>query len=374
MSILFTPFDIGSLSLGNRLIRSATWEGVADEAGFVTDKHLDLYRKLAEGGVGLIISGYLYIRPEGKGLPGQLGIYRDGQIAGLTRITEAVHQAGGLIMAQIAHAGGQTNFKTTGTDELIAPSELEYPSHKVVPRAIELDEIPELIADFGDAARRAMDAGFDGVQLHGAHGYLINRFLSPASNRREDEYGGSIENRARFGADVIRYIRSDLDENVPLSIKLNVKDFEDGGLEPEDAAVAAKLFSEAGVDHIEVSGGTPAAGKLGASRPGIKERSDEAYFREFLPAVRKAVEIPVGLVGGIRSFDLAEEIVEKGEADSISLARPLISEPDLPNKWKEGSHESARCISCGACFVKGLKGGIDCATFEKEAAGSDPKV
>jgi 2,4-dienoyl-CoA reductase-like NADH-dependent reductase (Old Yellow Enzyme family) len=364
MSKLFTPFRINRLTIPNRIMRSATWEGMADNKGLANAAMTDFYRRLAKGGVGLIVSGYAYVMPNGKSLPGQTGLYADDHIEGLARIAEAVHEEGGLFFVQIVHGGGQTNAETIGSDDIIAPSSMFYPSNKVTPRAIERDEIPVLIAAFASAARRARQAGCDGVQLHAAHGYLINRFLSPVTNQRTDAYGGSLENRARFGLETIEALRREVGPDFPISMKLNACDFEEGGLSADDSLAAAKLFVAAGLDHLELSGGTPAAGKLGAVRRFIDAPDKEAYFREFVAAFTKQLPIPVSLVGGIRSIEIAEDIVDSGDAAGVSMCRPLICEPGLPARWRSGERAPARCKSDGGCYVAGLKGGIRCTTFQ----------
>jgi len=364
MSVLFTPIRLGGLEIPNRIMRSATWEGMAQEDGTVTDALVELYERLGAGGAGLVISGYAYICPEGKGLPRQVAIYDDRYVEGLSRIADAVHRGGGLAIVQLVHAGGQTNSRTTGQDEVLAPSAVPYASHEVTPREMTAEEARGIVRAHGEATRRAMEAGFDGVQLHAAHGYLVNRFLSPAFNRRQDEYGGSILNRARFGVEAIEACRGALGDGKVLSIKLNSQDNEEGGLSLGDAVEAAKLFVTAGVDHVEVSGGTPMSGELGAARQGIVETSDEAYFRPGAARIKGAIDAPVGLVGGIRSFDVAEDIVTSGDADTVSLARPFICEPALPSRWKSGDRDKSICTSDGGCFVMGIKKGIRCAVHK----------
>ena len=365
MSMLFSPLNIRSLELPNRLLRSATWEGMADDRGYVSDALVELYRDLARGGVGLIITGYAYVSPEGKGLPGQTGIYEDGHIEGLSRIAAAIHDEGGRAIVQIVHAGGQTNQATTGCDEVLAPSAVHYPSHNVTPRAFELDEIKALVDAHGQAARRAMEAGFDGIQIHAAHGYLANRFLSPTFNVRDDEYGGDIAGRARFGVEIIKASREALGAAV-LSVKLNSEDFEEEGLTVADAKAAARLFVAAGVDHLEISGGTPMAGGRGPARGAIDSPDKEAYFGENATRIKQDLgDVPVGVVGGIRSFEVAEDLVVSKGLDTVSLCRPLISEPDLPRRWLRGDRAAARCTSCSKCFGMGMKKGIRCAAFKK---------
>ena len=192
-------------------------------------------------------------------------------------------------------------------------------------------------AAFAGAARRLKQAGFDGVQLHGAHGYLLAQFLSPLRNRRSDRYGGNLENRARFALEVFGAVRSEVGPEFPVMIKLNAHDFLEGSTTEEDSAYLAARLARAGIDAIEVSGGTPGSGRLGAVRPDIETREDEAYFRPQARAIRAAApDVPLMLVGGLRSLEVMDEILAPGDADCLSIGRPLIREPDLPLRWERG--------------------------------------
>jgi 2,4-dienoyl-CoA reductase-like NADH-dependent reductase (Old Yellow Enzyme family) len=366
MSTLFTSLKIRDVELPNRLLRSATWEGMAEDNGRVTDRLLDLYRDLAKGGVGLVITGYMYISPEGKGLPRQIGIHDDEYVAGLAQLADIVHEHGGRVIVQVVHAGGQTNKGISGHDDVVAPSAVPYRSHGVTPRALTTGEVEALVEAHARAVTRAVRAGFDGVQIHAAHGYLVNRFLSPVYNLRDDRYGGDPEARAQFGVEVIRVAREAIGPGRILSVKLNSDDFEDGGLDIEGAVVAARLFAAAGADHIEVSGGTPMSGGRGAVRSGIEHPEDEAYFKANAARIKHEVgDVPVGVVGGVRSFEVAEELIASGAVDTVSLCRPLISEPDLPRRWASGDRAKARCTSDSKCFGLGIKKGIRCAVYQR---------
>jgi 2,4-dienoyl-CoA reductase-like NADH-dependent reductase (Old Yellow Enzyme family) len=366
MTKLFEETKIKNMVLKNRLVRSATWEGMCDDSGRPTEKLINCYRNLAKGGVGLIISGYTYVREDGKQMPGKMGIYTDDFASEMKSLTDAVHEAGGKVCIQIVHAGGQTNSKYAGRQPL-APSAVEVEQFSEVPQEMTAQDIREVIAAFGNAASRAKDSGFDAVQFHGAHGYLINQFLSPLTNRRTDDYGGSIENRCRFLMEIYHAVREAVGDDFPVMIKLNGADFVEGWLSTEDAVYAAKTLDKAGIDVIEVSGGTPASGKQSPVRTGIKTEDQEVYNRALGKAIKDAVKCPVMLVGGIRSFHIAEKLLGNGTADYISLSRPFIREPDLANRWQSGNHSRATCISCNACFKPGLKGlGIYCVAKEKE--------
>ncbi len=230
-----------------------------------------------------------------------------------------------------------------------------------------MDEIENLIGDFALAARRLVDAGFDGVQLHGAHGYLLAQFLSPLRNQRTDSYGGSLENRSRFCLDVYRAVRAEVGPRFPVMIKLNASDFMEGSTTEEDACYLASALAREGIDAIEVSGGTPGSGKLGATRPDILGPEDEAYFLPQAEAIRRAApNVALMLVGGLRSLEVMERILESNSADYFAMSRPLIREPGLPLRWQRGDRRRADCISCLSCFGPARKGeGLYCVQTHK---------
>ncbi len=353
------------MKLSNRFARSATWEGMATAEGAVTERLIETMTRLAKGGVGLIISSHTYVRPEGQATPWQLGIYKDELIAGLRKMTDAVHDCGGKIVMQLAHAG------TFAAESLLNQPPLAvsvYEGLAETPRReITLRDIQELVQAFANGARRAKAAGFDGVELHAAHGYLLSQFFSPLYNRRKDSYGGGVQNRARICLEIYSAIRDVVGRDYPILIKMNGQDYTKDGLVLEDSASIAGLLSEAGFDAIELSGGLLKSVKTSPSRPRIKEK--EAYFREDARAVKKEIAIPLILVGGIRSYALAEQLVENGEADYISMSRPFIREPELINRWKEGDLRKAECTSDNLCFAPGFEGrGVYCVTLEKEKA------
>jgi 2,4-dienoyl-CoA reductase-like NADH-dependent reductase (Old Yellow Enzyme family) len=362
MAEIFESTVLNGMQLANRLVRSATWEGLATDDGTVTPALLRIYEELAEGGVGLIISSYLYVQDVGKQANGQIGVHTDGALPGLSDLAQAVHDRGGKIAGQIVHCGGQADRRQNGGLQPVAPSSVESPGYSVTPSALSIEEIRQVIDDFAAAARRLQKAGFDGIQLHGAHGYLLAQFLSPLRNRRDDEYGGTLENRARFGLEVYRAVRSAVGREFPVMIKLNASDFLDGSTTEEDACFLASALATEGVDAIEVSGGTPGSGKLGAARPDIKTPEDEAYFLPQADAIRGvAPSVPLMIVGGIRSIEVIEEILDSGAADYFSMSRPLIREPGLPKRWQRGDVRRAACISCLGCYGPARKGeGIRC--------------
>jgi 2,4-dienoyl-CoA reductase-like NADH-dependent reductase (Old Yellow Enzyme family) len=366
MATLFEETPINGMTLRNRMVRSATWEGMCDQDGRPTEKLINCYCDLARGGIGLIVSGYTFVRPEGKGFPGKMGIHTDDFATDYENLLSAVHDEGGKIAVQLVHAGGQTDSTNAGRQPL-APSSIKVDQFPELPAELTKNEITDIITAFGEGARRAKAWGFDAVQLHGAHGFLISQFLSPLTNRRTDEYGGSVENRSRFLLEVYRKVRETVGGDYPVLIKLNAADNLDGGLEIDDAVYAAKKLAEAGIDAIEVSAGTPASGEENPARQKINKPEKEAYNLGLALRIKEAVSCPVMVVGGIRSYEIAEKTIREDGMDYIAMARPLIREPDLANRWLQGDQSPARCISCNSCFMPGLEeGGIYCVIEKKE--------
>ncbi len=354
------------MALENRLVRSATWEGMCDEDGCPTPKLIDYYKTLAEGGVGLIITGYCFVRPDGKQLPGKMGIHIDDFADSMRQLTDTIHKAGSKVCVQLVHAGGQTDSVNAGTTP-VAPSALKLDQYPETPVELTKNDIANIVDSFGQAARRAKSYGFDAVQLHGAHGYLINQFLSSLTNKRTDNYGGSLENRSRFLSQIYDCVRGEVGADYPLLIKLNGSDFLDGGLELEDAVAVAELLDKKGINAIEVSGGTPASGAQSPARMKIKKMEQEAYNLESAREIKKVVQCPVILVGGMRSKKMIEKVLTEEQMDYISMARPFIREPGLVKRWQQGDNSPAKCISCNGCFMPGIKeGGIYCVVDKKE--------
>ncbi|MGC9467462.1 MAG: NADH:flavin oxidoreductase [Anaerolineae bacterium] len=356
MSTLFSPADLGALSLPNRLVRSATAERMANDAGSPRRSLGALYRRLGEGGVKLIITGHMYVDPIGKCHPEMTGIHDDALIPDLATLVEAVHGAGGLIAAQINHGGMQCSRETVS--QTVAPSAIDASFLQQPAREMTSDEIERTVLAYAQAARRAKLAGFDAVQLHGAHGYLINQFLSPFVNRRTDRWGGDLINRMRFLREICRAVRAEVGGDYPLFIKLGMMDGVEGGLSLEESVQVVAALEEMALDGVEVSGGIGGP-KLQNSRRGVLEPEDEAYFRHFARAARSVTQLPIILVGGLRSRAVMEEVLVSGDADFVSLCRPLICEPDFPNRLRAGQARSA-CISANRCWPEGLGEGIAC--------------
>lgn len=351
------------MTLPNRFVRSATWEAMAGEEGSCTPKLIDTVVELARGGVGMIISGHAYISPEGQAGLRQMGVHDDKLLPGLTQMAHAVHEAGGRIAMQLAHAGAHASTGLTG-QEAVGPSVKET-SKGPLCREMTLSEISGLVRAFAQGAARAQKAGFDGVQIHAAHGYCLSEFLSPFYNKREDEYGGNLENRARIVLDVLHAVRKTVGQDYPVMIKMNSEDFVEGGLTAPDMIETAGLLQEAGIDAIEMSGGTGFfSGKYTPVRPGrLDSPEKEVFYRETAKQYKQNIKVPLILVGGIRSYETAENLVTEGTADYISLSRPLIREPHLINRWKSGDRTPSACLSDNLCFKPASEGkGIYCVT------------
>ena len=326
--MIFDPITVCNLELQNRFVRSATHEFMAEEDGTPTSRLGDLYEELAKNEVGLIITGYSYVLPGGQSDIYQQGIYDDRFIEPYRKITERVHKYKSKIVLQIVHGGRQASLSEEYPVPM-APSEVKDGHSAVVPREMTEQEILEIIEAFTKAAVRAKKAGFDGVQLHCAHGFLLSNFISPYTNRRTDRWGGSVENRARIVTEIIRRIKEEAGDSFPILVKLNATDgFRVGsskaelGLDISQAVETAKLLEKAGVCAIEVSGGISEAGGV-TIKTAINAPAKEAYFKDYSKAIKSAVNLPVILVGGIRSLQVINYLLENGFADLISMSRVL---------------------------------------------------
>jgi 2,4-dienoyl-CoA reductase-like NADH-dependent reductase (Old Yellow Enzyme family) len=364
MSILFEPTLVNGMELANRFVRSATFEGMATTDGKPTARLVETMAELAAGGVGLIITGHCYVNPEGQARAGQVTIGDESALPGLTRMAEAAHRLGGKIALQIAHAGAHAQPVDAGLQPM-GPS-VFYQDDTAICREMTGDDISRVVEAFARAADRAKRAGFDAVQIHAAHGYLLSQFLSPWSNHRTDEYGGPLANRGRAVLEVLRAVRQAVGSDYPVLIKVNSEDFIEGGFSVEDMLALSTLLEQAGIDAIEMSGGTfntasryPVA-RLGASKENM------GYYQEAARRFKRQVKVPLILVGGLRTVDAAEHLVADGIADYIALSRPLICEPGLVNRWKGGDKAKSLCVSDNRCFKAARSGeGVRCVFLEE---------
>ncbi len=355
--MLFDPIQIGTMTLRNRMMRSATAEVLADEQGTPFPQLSSMYAALAKGGVGLIVTGHMYVQASGKAHPGMTGIHDDACIEALATLADAVHAEGGKIAVQINHGGRQVREGLVA--DPIAPTAVDAKPPKPAAKEASIDEIEDLIDAYAQAARRGKRAGFDAVQIHAAHGYLVNQFLSPLANRRNDEWGGSFDHRLRFLERIAYAIRVEVGEEYPVLIKLGARDEADDGLCLDDGAEIIRRLPEMGIDAVEISGGIADSGAFNIGA-GVEAGVNEATFRPWATRLRDAASLPVMLVGGMRSQAVMEDVLESGDADVISLCRPLICEPDLPLRLQKGIQDAAACVSKNRCWARKGDVGISC--------------
>lgn len=339
MSDLFEPYMIRDMLVRNRFMRSATTSAYADKDGVVNDTIIRHYERMSKGEVGLIVKGHLYVMDNGKAHDGMAGISHDSHIPMLKKLTDAVHKHDGHIVAQINHAG------VVHQPDRAGPSEYSEEDWKA--REMTVDEIEAVVEGFGDAAERALQAGFDGVQIHGAHGYLISQFLSRDVNKRMDMWGGSLEKRMRLLHIVYDEVRGRVG-NAPVLIKINSDDFSPDGFTVDDAVIVAKTLAGKGIDLIEVSGG--GRGRTQKLRARAKHSDYPALdFAGHAVKIREAIKpTPMGLVGGFTKLETMEKVIQDDITDMVSLSRPFIREPGLVKSLKAGQREST-CIRCDAC-------------------------
>ena len=358
--ILFQPLTIAGLRLPNRAMMTTIKLGYSTPRGEVTERHMAFYVRRAEGEVGLITTEPLCIHPTGREIPTQLGIYDDALVPGLRRLADAVHTAGGRIMAHINHAGRVANPKLVPEGELVSASDVFCPANQVTPRPLALEEIPVYIHYFAEAARRVREAGFDAIEIPFSHGYLIHQFLSPHTNRRDDEYGGSLGNQMRFGREVVAAVRGAVGDDFPIVVRINAHDYVADGLTVEDAEVVAPTLEGIGVNALSVTSGTmcesPAYCLYPISTP-------KAHLLPMSARIRRCVSIPVAVAGRIRTPDVAREALKLGQADWIGLGRPFLADPDWVRKTKASDEVAIlRCAACHqGCLTELRKGhGTSC--------------
>jgi 2,4-dienoyl-CoA reductase-like NADH-dependent reductase (Old Yellow Enzyme family) len=357
---LFTPLTINGMTLRNRFVRSATYDGLAERNGCVSPAQLGLFRGLAEGGVGLIVTGIAYVHPSGQISPTQNSLASDDCIPSFAALAKEIHGRGSRIAVQLFHGGRETaKSYAPGRRHALAPSVIKGDPYFHKPhRAMGEEDIRTMIQAFGDAARRAKEAGVDAVQVHGAHAYLLSQFLSPFTNQREDRWGGSLQNRLRLHQEIYRTIRSEVGPDFPVLIKIGVQDGFPGGLTFREGKEAARRIARWGYDALEVSSGLRGPGYDNAEfKPGIRRREQEAYFRSWCREIKAIVSAPVMMVGGLRTLGLMAEVVQNREADLVSLCRPLVREPGLIRTWEKDPDYRPGCTSCNRCLATVVKGG-----------------
>lgn len=324
---LFDPITINGLTLKNRIVMPPMANHIANDDGDVLEKHVHHYAARARAGVGLIIVEHAYVQKSGRAGDFQLGIHDDARIPGLCRLAEAIRAGGSASGIQITHAGSKTTRAAVGRQP-VAPSDVTDPTSGETPRALTADEIGALVDAYADGARRAAEAGFDAIELHGAHGYLLGQFLSPLTNRRTDRYGGDLNGRLTLAREVIGAVRNAVGKRFPLFYRLGADDYTPGGLTPADGRQAAVYLAEAGIDCIDVSGGL-----IGTGRDRFTE---QGFFVPLAEGIRRAANIPVIGVGNIRDADYADRVVREGRIDLVAIGRALLKDPD----WAEKAAQS----------------------------------
>lgn len=352
---LFDPTTLIDMPLKNRFFRGALWEALADERGHLTPELSLIYEELAKGGASTLITGYAFVTPDEQPNPNMMGIYDDSFIPEYRTFTNRIHQLGANIIMQICYGGSMTTFNV-GKRVIWGPSAHINESTGTAAREISREEIQYLEGCFGQAARRVKESGFDGVEIHAGHGYLFSQFLSPLFNKRTDEYGGDIHNRARIIYESYIAMRQAVGKNFPILIKLNSADYQEGGLTENESFEVAKRLAELGINAIEVTGGNESLkdvihNNLGAARRKVdKDMENQSYFRSHAARLAKTLPIPIILIGGNRQFERMTEILNSTKISYFTLSRPLTAEPDLINIWASGNLKKPKCISCNKCY------------------------
>ncbi len=374
---LFKPFENGAFPVRNRFVRAATYLGACDDAtGRATAAAISRQAETAAGGAGTVISEFAYISPEGKAAPKQWGIDGGDAVADVRRLAAAIHGAGSKLVVQICHAGGARRSSFAKGLPAYSPSGGKYPGSDITAKAMTEEDIEKVRRDFAAAAKRAQEGGADGVEIHGAHGYLLTQFLSPLLNRRTDRYGGSFDNRLRLAREVCAAVREAVGPDFPVWIKLSAAEGAEGGYGPDEGIKAAVALLRDGVNVVEVSSGTSyAASGHTPSVVGVSAGESEAPFAPYAAEIKALA--PAGalvlLTGGLRSLPVMAALLEDGVADLFGLSRPFNAEPDLINRWAEDDARPSACISCNACFKTAAYGVIDCPIMRDRQEGEwDP--
>ena len=328
MKNIFDTVELKNLHLKNRLVRSATWEGLAALDGSISDDTYKIYHELATGGVGAIITGFTSVSADDFYFGGMMRLSDDKLIPQYKKFVEIIHAQNCAAISQLALGAF---YRKLGSKKFVEVGE----------SFMSTEEVRGVIKNFVDAAVRAQVCGFDGVQIHAAHFFFLSRFISPLANQRSDEFGGSTSARAKILLDILRGIKNSTALHV--TIKINSSDFADGGLDGDESLAICKILEAGGIDSIEVSGN-------GTSVRGIRAGVNEGYFSEFAASLAEKISVPVICVGGWRSRQAMEKILNTTRVELISLSRPLIREPDLPKKFLSGESSVSKCVSCNACY------------------------
>lgn len=355
LSNLFSPLKIGKMVLENRLVVPAMSTSYCNPDGSITDRFIAYHEARAKGGWGLIVTEYTPVDKLGHSSPGQPCLWDDSLVPGHKKLTDAVHKHGGKIVTQLYHCGRQTAPYLIDGNQPVSSSAVPCPLYQVIPRELTVEEIKGLLVKFADAAERAKNAGYDGVEIHGAHGYLVAQFMSLYANKRTDEYGGSFINRMRFPMEIIKAVKDRCGKDFPLIFRISVDEFVPGGNTIEDTKTIVAMMEESGADAIHISCAVVASAHL-VTPPGAVAHG---WLTDYSEEFRKVVNIPVIAVNRVTDPIMADTIIKSGKADAISMGRGSLADPELPNKAKEGKYNDITyCIgclqSCMGNYAKGL--------------------
>ncbi|OUQ56967.1 oxidoreductase [Tyzzerella sp. An114] len=349
MSSVFDNINIGNINCKNRILRSATWEALADEKGFMSDKQYEIYEELAKNDVGLISTGYARIMESDCPNAGMMGIYDDCFIPSYKKLTDIVHKHNGKIMMQIAYGGTKTTYKVNERT-IFCPSGVPEITTGTKGKEMTIDDIKLVAKAHGEAARRVKESGFDAVQIHAGHNYLLNQFLSPYYNRRADEYGGSIENRARAVIECYDEVRKAVGKDYTVMIKITCTDFTEGGFSFDDCLTFCKMLEKKGIDCIEISGNIHGkAEKMAGYEFDGHSILKDGYFVEYGKIIADKVNVPIYVTGGFRSPEYMNKILSKTNISGFGISRPFLTEPDLVKRWILGDTKKAKCVHCSKC-------------------------
>lgn len=369
-SCLFTTIKIGNLEISNRFVVPPMITNFCNPNGTTTERYIAYHEARAKGGWGLIITEATAVDPRGRGFQQEAGLWNDQQIESHQRLTERIHKYNSKIFAQIFHAGRQTSKKVIGMQP-VAPSPIPCPMKKEIPHELTIDEIKDIVEKYGDAALRAKKAGYDGVEIHGSHGYLVAEFISSFSNKRTDRYGGCLANRLRFPLEIIENVRKKVGPDFPVGIRISADEFVPGGNTIVDARAIAARLEQAGVDVIHVSGGNYASTDRFIPPAAVEHGNLTSLAAE----IKKVVSIPVITVSRINDLLIAESILVAGIADFTAMGRASLADPELPNKTAEGKYdEIVTCIGCTQGCLKRLFEDVSLQCLVNPALGREREL
>ena len=374
---LFNKFELPRFKAKNRFVRSATWLGGADDnTGELSLSEIKRLSEVSAGGAGTLITGLAFVSPEGKSFRREWGLHTDERISDVAKLSEAVHGFGSNLIVQLCHGGGQREAAVAEGSVSFSPSGGKHPACNFATQPLSRDDIRKVTDDFAAAALRAKKGGADGVEIHGGHGFLLTQFLSPSINRREDQYGGTFENRSRIFFEILDKVREATGKDISIWFKISIAEGTEGGYGAEEGKALSIALLKKGADGIDVSSGTSYSGALNLPTIlGVSAGESEAPFKEYSKEIKKFTSEGqlVILTGGLRSLPVMAGLIGNGTCDLLAMSRPFIAEPDLINRWIEEDSRPTACISCNACFKTAKYGLIDCPILRDRNEGNwDP--